>query len=147
MKRSGLKRGKPLRRSGFKSKPRPPRKACVLGDIDPERWGNRSWSNELRATPKEKTHREPKYLSWLRRQRCAGCCASPPSQASHHGAHGIAIKPPDSSCIPLCFSCHMLEWHRTGEVPATQGLSREERREWFREQATTHYSRYLEETR
>jgi hypothetical protein len=65
----------------------------------------------------------PKYLAWLRTQRCAcGCLRGPPCDAAHirsgSGFHkkrhvGIGEKPDDMWAVPLTHACHM-EQHAFG---------------------------------
>ena len=61
--------------------------------------------------------RDPKYLAWLRTQRCAcGCLQGPPCDAAHLRASsakydkpngGIGQKPDDRWALPLKHSHHM----------------------------------------
>ena len=56
----------------------------------------------------------PKYLAFLRLQRCAACgCAPPSADRGNHAHHprsgpesGTALKAPDERAIPLCQDCH-----------------------------------------
>lgn len=50
--------------------------------------------------PKPQTLRDPRYLAWIRQLACESCGKPPPSEASHHGAHGTGIKAPDDVAIP-----------------------------------------------
>ena len=64
--------------------------------------------------PKPKTHRDKKYLDWLRSQPCVGC-DQPKSDEfdivyTHKGG-GMAIKGDDREALPLCTFCHETE-HR-----------------------------------
>jgi hypothetical protein len=96
--------------------------------------------------PKPKTPRRPAYLAWLRTQRCAApMCRSesPPSQASHHGLHGVGIKPSDEEAIPLCAFCHR-RWHDFGVIPGAPG-EREARRAWMRAVGRQHWREFRRE--
>ena len=65
----------------------------------------------------------PKYLEWLRTQRCAcGCLKGPPCDAAHirsgsakyEKRHvGLGEKPDDRWAVPLTHACHM-EQHNYG---------------------------------
>ena len=79
-----------------------------------------------------RTPRDPSYLAFLRRQNCASCGCWPPSEASHHGRHGIGIKASDYEAIPLCRSCHA-HWHQRGRLPRFSGRGpvRERQKEWL----------------
>ena len=64
--------------------------------------------------------REPKYLKWLRTQRCAACRTGLLIEAAHTGSRGkgMGIKACDSDAIPLCGWCHRLSprsYHNEGE--------------------------------
>jgi len=51
----------------------------------------------------------PKYLAFIRRQRCAACGCAPPCEAHHPRSgsrSGTALKCPDEDAIPLCATCH-----------------------------------------
>lgn len=60
---------------------------------------------------KHKNHRNPKYLDWLRGQKCA--VSGSPAECAHHirlGTNGgTGIKPSDYFCLPL-----LNEFHTTG---------------------------------
>ena len=77
---------------------------------------------------------EPKYLEWLRKQKCAcGCGRQPPSDAAHLRVGNLiygkeftgACKPDDQWAMPLNRSCHMrqhafgseMEWWAVHSVP------------------------------
>jgi hypothetical protein len=61
--------------------------------------------------------KDPRYLSWLRRQRCAcGCLQGPPCDAAHLRASsakydkpnaGVGQKPDDKWALPLRHAHHM----------------------------------------
>lgn len=61
--------------------------------------------------------RDPAYMSWVRRQRCAVAvelrtpsqCGGP-VEAHHAGERGFGKKAPDDTCIPLCMRHHR-EYH------------------------------------
>lgn len=76
--------------------------------------------------------RSKEYLAFVRSKRCAWCNAPAPSEASHHGKHGIGTKAEDHRCIPLCAMCHRGEYHRTG---ALGRMTPEQTREWAMDRA------------
>lgn len=104
--------------------------------------------------PKAKPTRDPKYLAWLREQACAWCAKRPPSEASHHGPHGIGTKADDHGALPLCgpWGCHS-HFHRTGVLPklspatphrsGSPTVSGAAVREWAAEKAKLYRERYL----
>ena len=59
--------------------------------------------------PKNPRIELPKYLAWIRKQRCA-CCASDVGVQPHHligyGNGGMGTKAPDFFAIPMCAVCH-----------------------------------------
>jgi hypothetical protein len=67
----------------------------------------------------------PKYLEWLRKQRCAcGCGRGPPCDAAHLRAGsakyekrhvGLGEKPDDMWALPLTHACHMAQ-HQHSEI-------------------------------
>jgi hypothetical protein len=69
---------------------------------------------------------DPKYLAWLRKQRCAcGCLKGPPCDAAHLRAGsveydkrhvGIGEKPDDRWALPLTHACHMQQHDFGNEV-------------------------------
>lgn len=91
---------------------------------------------------KTKTPRDQQYLAWLRKQGC--CLCAMPAEASHHGLRGMSIKPSDYETIPLCRRHHQ-RYHDTGS-PHTMldGMTRDERREWFGRMAARYVDRYRE---
>ena len=68
--------------------------------------------------------REPKYLSWLRKQSCGcGCHKPPPSDAAHLRSGsivydkeypGLGAKPSDCWALPLNRACHLRQ-HAYGD--------------------------------
>src|SRR4029077_14956625 len=68
----------------------------------------------------------PKYLAWLRLQRCAcGCLRGPPCEAAHIRAAssfhnkrhvGLGEKPDDMWAVPLTHACHMAQHDHGSEV-------------------------------
>jgi len=68
--------------------------------------------------------RDPEYLAWLRKQRCAcGCLQGPPCDAAHLRVSslaydkpmtGIGRKPDDMWCLPLKHTHHMDQHHYAG---------------------------------
>jgi hypothetical protein len=81
-----------------------------------------------RAVPKDLPTRSAKYRAYVRTLPCAHCHSQDRIEASHHGHHGVATKPDDLLCIPLCWTCHREEWHRTGTLP---GKTPAETRAWL----------------
>jgi hypothetical protein len=84
MKRSAIKRGKPLaRKTRIKAK---------------------------RATPRRGPAREPARLAWIRTLACAvswsDCVYGYAVVAHHAGRHAAGKKCPDSEAIPLCQGHH-----------------------------------------
>ena len=67
------------------------------------------------ARPKPQTLELPKYLKWLRSQRCVSCGASKTEYLdivpAHPSGGGMAKKEHDSYALPLCVNCHAFE-HR-----------------------------------
>lgn len=69
--------------------------------------------------PRTPRIRDPKYLSWIRKQGCVcGCTSPPPSDAAHLRSGslqwgkrptGWAEKPSDYWALPLKHSCHMAQ--------------------------------------
>ncbi len=70
---------------------------------------------------------DPKFLAYVRRQRCSACGAPPQVHAAHvrmsSPAHdkretGMSEKPDDRWAVPLCQGCHLdgpQAQHRVGE--------------------------------
>ena len=75
--------------------------------------------------------RDAKYLKWIRSLPCSvdGCESQRRIQAAHTGPHGMSIKAPDASAIPLCPEHHLWEYagsyHRLGrsEFERRHGLN------------------------
>ena len=69
---------------------------------------------------------DPKYLAWLRTQRCAcGCLKGPPCDAAHLRAGsakyqkrhvGLGEKPDDKWALPLTHACHMAQHEYGHEI-------------------------------
>lgn len=82
--------------------------------------------------------RDPAYLSWVAKLPCAGCLANGVIkygvQVAHlrsgsleHGKQstGMATKPSDAWCTPLCVKCHLdgpNAQHRQGEMAFWEAL-------------------------
>ncbi len=67
--------------------------------------------------PKNKNYRSEKYKAFIREHRCLACRVDFGIQVHHISLgndRGIAIKPPDTQCIPLCQKCHHL-CHQYGQ--------------------------------
>lgn len=98
--------------------------------------------------PKEKTPRDEAYLDWLRTQPCAFCGRPAPSEPSHHGRHGIALKPSDYLALPSCRPCHARH-HSKLSSPHQRydAMTRDERRDAYAELAAKHRKRYLRLTK
>jgi hypothetical protein len=79
-----------------------------------------------------KTPRSAAHLAYVRALPCAWCGAHPPSEASHHGPHGVAIKGSDYAAIPLCSGCHAA--HHSRGLPGAH-MNRDQARAWFESQA------------
>lgn len=59
-----------------------------------------------RETKQQLRSGDPEYLSWVRRQLCAVCGASPPNHAHHRTGGGMGMKTADSEAFPLCNKHH-----------------------------------------
>lgn len=60
-----------------------------------------------------KAYRNPRFLEYLRKQRCWSCPATNDITASHilRGYHGL--KNHDWASVPMCMACHwMYEYHK-----------------------------------
>lgn len=93
---------------------------------------------------KPRTPRSSAYRAWCRTQRCAFCGAAPPSEFSHHGQHGIAIKASDLEGLPACAECHRTgkrSHTSNGELPGAP-KGRDERRAWLLRLARAHVNRW-----
>lgn len=87
MKRTPLKRGKPLARS---SKPM-----------------KRTRMKRGRRAVQPPERRNDAFLAFCRKQRCAMCSRPPPTHAHHpRTGAGVGIKSSDETCVSLCLSCH-----------------------------------------
>ena len=73
----------------------------------------------LRPVPKPVTLYSEPYLAFVRKHPCCLCGSEVGVVPSHWGHHGASTskKVDDYRTIPLCDSCHMGEWHRTGTFP------------------------------
>lgn len=79
--------------------------------------------------PKLKTPRDSRYLDFIRSFPCVFCART--AEASHHGKHGMGLKPSDYNAIPLCRQHHQ-RWHNIGSPHFTwDGLAKEEKAERF----------------
>lgn len=62
--------------------------------------------------------RDPPYRAWIRTLTCTICGSVWRVEAAHTGYDGgMAMKPSDYSCIPLCKDCHTAgkgSYHRIG---------------------------------
>jgi len=85
------------------------------------------------AHPKSASIRDPEYLAWLRTRSCVACGWDGGCDPSHHGRHGIGLKPSDHSAVPLCRRCHN-HWHSTGKVFGQDHLDRDQTRAWLAKQ-------------
>jgi len=64
-----------------------------------------------RRSPRRSSGRGParswKFKAWIRTLACAACGSTDDVEAAHTGNDGgMAQKPSDYSCIPLCTDCH-----------------------------------------
>lgn len=75
------------------------------------------------------TFRSKLHLAFVRLLPCSWCKAPGPSEASHHGPHGMALKSPDTSAIPLCSGCH--QGHHSSKGLPDSHMDREQTRDWF----------------
>ena len=94
--------------------------------------------------------RDPAYLAWLRKQRCAcGCLQGPPCDAAHLRARslehdkespGIGAKPDDRWALPLKHAHHMKQHDHGDELDwwSLRGIDP------FK-LCLTYYERYLKE--
>jgi len=112
MKRTALKRGKPLRRKTWMK--------------------SRSAHNAYRRRP-----RDIAYMRWVKRQQCSvaahlsgwefGPCEGP-IEADHAGRRGLGQKAGDDTCIPLCRQHH----HDRGTFSGGfRGWNQEQMRTWL----------------
>jgi hypothetical protein len=64
--------------------------------------------------------RDWKYRAWIRSLPCAACGSTHQVEAAHTGSDGgMAQKPSDTSCVPLCNDCHQsapVSYHRNREA-------------------------------
>lgn len=78
----------------------------------------------------EATPYERRFMAWVRTQPClaasAGRCRGG-VQAHHAGEHGLGVKAPHMTCIPLCDGHH--DAYHDGGHPFS-GASKELRRMW-----------------
>ncbi len=74
--------------------------------------------SRIYGAPRKGPWRSRAYLDYVRSLPCAWCKAMPPSEASHHGKHGVGSKSPDWNAIPLCAKCHRQEFHGKGRLGA-----------------------------
>lgn len=95
---------------------------------------------ELHPDPKTKTHRDKKYLLWIRTQPCASCGQLPIEGTYQvvpaHSGGGMALKGPDRDAIPLCVACHGID-HTVGPFQEVKGVNR-------MDVARAHWKRYQE---
>lgn len=82
---------------------------------------------------KPTTPRSTAHLAFIRERPCAWCGRHGPSEASHHGQHGTALKPSDFYAIPLCSRCHRGH-HSASGLPGSS-MSREQRIDWYAREA------------
>lgn len=47
-----------------------------------------------------------KYADWIRRQPCAKCGCSGPSECHHKTGGGMGLRAHDHDSMPLCSDCH-----------------------------------------
>ncbi len=101
-----MKRGEPLRRSGF-ARPvleRIPQPLYAIARPSKE-WAPAANEPQPKALPV----RSEAYRRLVAAMPCAHCRKAGPSQAAHADqGKGIAIKASDLTCYPLCPRCHAL---------------------------------------
>lgn len=110
LRRTPLKRGQPLARTGglkrgtkLKAKRSKPRRSSRV--------------------------RDPKHLAWVRTLDCCHCARRSPSEAHHDTKErGMGQKADDTRTIPLCRSCHDGAQHYLG---AFKFWDRDRMRAWF----------------
>lgn len=86
----------------------------------------------LRPVPKApKPLRSERYLAFVRKHPCcAPGCRTPRDgvEAHHFGPHGLSVKCDDFRTVPLCHTCHHVEFHTHGVL---RGCNREETERMF----------------
>ena len=89
--------------------------------------------SRVKPDPKSGIVRDPKYLLWLRTQRCVLCgrYASPTHDVvPMHKGGGMGIKGSDHDALPGCTKCHAWEHNGAGTfwamVEVNSGLDRAE---------------------
>jgi hypothetical protein len=70
---------------------------------------------------------DPKYLDWVREQRCNVCGRNPPSHPHHVTGAGMGTRSPDRQTIPLCPEHHRQFHDVSGHF---KGWPKERRRSW-----------------
>lgn len=131
-----LQRTKPMRRSsapmrstGIKSRPAPPRPALQESDYQPDY----SKANQTRSKRKDTGRTDQKALDACRGQPCylriPGICLGPHRTDTTVPAHqnegkGMGLKVPDLQSVPACFACH-------SEYDQGHLFTREEKRGFF----------------
>lgn len=77
----------------------------------------------LRKKPRTKSEKlriygPPGFIEWIHEQRCIACGQIPsqdyPSHAAHTETGGVSRKGDWTSIVPLCFACHILIGHQSG---------------------------------
>ena len=62
---------------------------------------------KARTSARRGPERDEDYKAWVRLHPCAACASEREIEAAHTGSDGgMSMKASDSSCIPLCGSCH-----------------------------------------
>jgi len=105
MKRTPLKRGKPLRR--------------------------RSWIRTTRKTAYQRRPRDRAYMDWIRSHPCAAEGLSPcagPIESDHTGRRGLSRKAHDRTFIPLCKLHHR---QRTDFSGPFRAWDKDQMRRWL----------------
>ncbi len=131
-----MKRGAPMRRTGFKRKPLQPMERAATdlagGEVKmrallsvwrpPVIFASRADVAPV-VQPKAQVLRSESYRRYVASFPCFDCGAPPPSQCAHaNEGKGLAMKVCDSRTFPLCPGCHEA-------LDNSRGLTREQRRE------------------
>lgn len=81
------------------------------------RWKLDQPARKTYGKPKSKPADDPEYARWIRSLPCLICQATRGIEGAHTGPHGIGIKSPPRSRVPLCRACHRTgnqSYHRLG---------------------------------
>ncbi len=93
---------------------------------------------------KSKPVRSSAYLGWIRKQSCAWCGRTGPSEASHHPEEGhgsTGLKASDLDTLPLCRTCHG-DWHQRTALGA---MTSADSKAWCQLEVKRRNQRYMRE--